>query len=911
MRRAAALSILMLAPAVPGVAQETVDLVFEPPVIASEPICVPQVADEVLIAKWEGYDGAVLPAGDTNLIKRELRRLIEMDAARWFDVVAAAQAQLQTVDPSYSDANVLIDRIELLIAAGRLKELGAEQLVPKLLLVDLSQTPRAQVLLAGYLMRGMGIAKDDKKGEEMMVSAAYGGNADAILALVQRDIAGNPAPGWDVPRDLAVTMAFGALVGRLDPLICDRVNRIAREYKNGDIVTRDPLLSERWFRFAADLGDAVSAWRVAEIHLRSEDIPKDNKLLLRYLTKAAEGGLPYAQVALAKVQATGALVPKDPLLADETYRIAAADWPPAKASRALFLQEQSRLDPSWTPKYQAALRALVATEKAPAWALMAEADRILAEKGRWAGEAEAKALLERALAQGELSAEEKLTKVDFRTARSPAEFYAVMDRLIQVMVSSGNVDPMLELSNAFICRAPNAPQVAEADYWGQVSESTATLTVDFTPEDLERLAQTPDPIAEAELQTQALTGRATAIAQYLVLLDVQEAPPEKRAFWESYALRFPGALTARAALKEKAARTPAAREEALELFRKAIKAGEVTGGKQFAEALLEEGFVTDASRAEALAVLLPLAERGMGDAMEMLPIADPAQFPSLDAVFKAYGPVIDARGDFDALLLALPRLTEPARFDDYLTRASAITACTFDEALRLADTVGKAGDRAMFERWVRIADYLAGTKDAQLADLGDLLARHGNDADAGAMLAYYEAAREGGSRTAVHRLLNIYSRRNAPQYDPQVSAELFVDLVQLSAPEELPATLGRLRTTTPEIKAIAYKSIDETSLYLEAAQSGNAVAMREYAILLRSAAGTPADVLESTDWLRKAADAGDARAMIELADALVFGIGVDPSREDAIAWLEKAADLGDQDASARLRTLDLSSEAGQ
>ncbi len=890
----------------------TVDLVFEPPVLDSAPICDRNLSDEALVAKWEGADPAAPPETDTGLIKRDLRRLIELDSRRWFEVASAVQAGFRTLDPEYSDANMLIDRIELLLATGHLAELQQEGLVEKLAATDLSQTPRAQHLLAGYLMRGVGIERDMERGEALLLTAAFGGNADAILDLVERENQGGPIEGWDVPPELGVTMAFGALLGKLDPLICDRVNRIAREYMNGNIVTRDPILAERWFRFSADLGDAISAWRVAEMHLRAEDIAKDNDVLLHYLTAASEAGLPYAQAALARVEADGALVPRDLEAADATYAAAAAsDWAPGAASHVLFLQAQSRRDPQWTPRYIEALSDLAASPKAPAWALIAMAEEVLKQKGRWAGEAEAEELLDRAIALGEYAAMERTAPMRFRAARTPADFYKVMDQLIQVVVSGGEVDPLLELSNAFICRAPDAPQVAEADYWVRAADSTATIAVDFTPEELAALAATPDPIAEAEVQTQALNGRISAIAQYMYLLEKRGAPAGTLAFWTDYATRFPGVTTARASLALKAARSPAAREAALDLFRQAVRQGETSASGQLAEALLDEGYINADAQAEALDLLLPLAERGIGDAMALLPLADPETFPNLAAVHDRYGETIDSRGDFDALLLALPLLKDKAVFDDYQRRATAITGCTFDEALRLADAVGRSGDRALLERWLGIAEYLAQGKGAALADLADVFSRYGTDADEPRILAFYEAARSDGSRVAIHRLLNIYSHRSSPQYDPGISAGLFVDLVRFSAPEELPAALGRLRNATPEIRAIAYRSIDEAALYLTAAESGNAVAMREYALILRKSAATPAEVLDSTEWLRRAAEAGEPAAMIDYADALVFGIGVTPSREEAVAWLQKAADLGNTDAAQRLRTLELTTEVGQ
>lgn len=900
---------LVLAPIAANAA--TVDLQFEPPELDAQAVCNPRLGDEDLAAKWADVDPANPPETDTALIKRDFRRLLEMDAGRWFDVVAAVEANFQAIDPDYSDVNMVIDRIELLLAAGRVGDLTKERLVERLAAMDLTQTPRAQNLLAGYLTRGVGIQKDQTQGEALLLQAALGGNADAILALVEREVAGKPVDGWTVPPDLAVTMAFGALVGKLDPLICDRVNRIAREYMSGRIVTRDPALAERWFRFSADLGDAVSAWKVAEMHLRAEDVVKDNRVLLHYLTAASDAGLPYAQIVLARLKADGALLPRDLAAADKTYAAAAKASSAGAASHVLFLQAQSRRDPAWTRRYVAALTELAAKPDAPAWALIAMADQLLAAKGRWAGKAEALALLERAIALGESAALEKTASMKVHAASTPAEFYALMDQLIQAVVSAGEVDPMLELSNAYICRAPDAPQVAEADYWARVALSTSTLAVDYTPQRLAALGATPDPLVEAEIQTQALTGRVSAIAQYIFLLERRGGSREMLAFWEGYASRFPGVAGARANLALEAARSPATRRAALELFRKAVAQGEAGAGTKLAETLLEDPAVTAEDRAEALEILLPLADLGIGDALSMLPLADPDQFPDMKAVMDRYAQTVDDRGDFDALLLALPLITDRTVYADYVARATAITGCTFNEALRLTDAIGRAGDRGLFQRWLRITDYLAQKDGDALAELADVYSRYATDADQPKILAYYEAARAAGSKVAIQRLLNRYSRRAAPQYDPALSAELFVDLVKVSAPEELPHALNRLRGATPEIRAIAYRSIDEARLFLSAAQSGSPVAMREYALILRQGAASPAEVLESTDWLRKAAEAGEPSAMVDLAEALAFGIGTAPSRDESLEWLAKAAELGSDEAAQRLRSLELSSEAGQ
>ena len=69
-------------------------------------------------------------------------------------------------------------------------------------------------------------------------------------------------------------------------------------------------------RFAADLGDPVAAWNVVLYQLRSEQVVKDNAVLMTYLEKAAAGGLPYARVIAALFVAYRATAPRSSSCAD-------------------------------------------------------------------------------------------------------------------------------------------------------------------------------------------------------------------------------------------------------------------------------------------------------------------------------------------------------------------------------------------------------------------------------------------------------------------------------------------------------------------------------------------------------------------------------------------------------------------
>lgn len=914
--RHAVLIAPLLALAAPAWAAQTVDLVFEPPQVEATDICRARVPDERLFKEWGEWDGTALPDREPEILQRELARLLAMDPARWAETVERAQALMPTVDPRYSAEKATLDRIQLFIATGRTEELRKLRLVEDLRRSDLAASPRMQAALAGYLMEGIGIAPDRDAALDLMVQAAFGGNADALLKLTEMELNGQKVPGWDVEPELAVTMAFGALVGQLDPVICDRAGRIAREYLGGTIVTRNVQMAERWYRFAADLGDASAAWKVAEMHLRSEDLVKDNDTLVTYLTKAAEGELPHAQAALGRAYELGTIVPQDLDRARALHEAAAADGDRGGLIRlTLFLLQQSQKDPALRPDYLASLERLAARDDAPSWALASLADAIMQDKGRWAGEADATALLERAAAMGDMGATQRLTALRFRHVSAPEEFYAVVDTLVASVQQQGNIDPMAELQNAFTCRAPDAPHRDEAAYWRSVEDAAASRSLELGPADLVSLAENPDPLTLATLQSQALYGRPTAIANYIALLRRTGAAEPVVDFWQEQARRNDKALLSAARLSVEEDETQAVltgqRNIDVDLFRSAVQAGETAAGVDLAAQLLAAAKPTPEARVEALTVLLPLAQSGNGAAMQLLPQADPARWPDLDAVWRDFAPVIEARGDFEAILIALPRAADERAQADYLRRATAATSCTFDQTILLTEVLGQMKATRAFRQWIDITEYLAEGDGWRLTRLGDVLIRYGTPADADRAVGYFETAMADGSNTAIHRLLRQVSRSELPSYDPDRATELYIELVKRSDPVELPRTLSRLAGEEEEIRTATEAAIDIPALYRSAAEAGSPIGMREYARLLQATADNPAKLAEATEWMHRAAEAGDMEAMVSYAEALALGIGTTPSRNDAVLWLSRAADLGSEQAAATMRNLRMSQGLSQ
>lgn len=887
----AAVSSLLFVLPVAGGAQ-TLPLSFEPPEIQVGPVCIARKSDEALTAQWEAWDGAALPQQDVGLISRDIRRLAEIDPVAWDPTIQRVITLLPGVSRSFSPEHGILARIDQMIAMGQLQQLKSEGLVQQLLDRGDENSPKMLNALANFLSEGIGIDRDSTRGAEFLMAAAYGGNADALLTLSRLAVSGAAPEGWDINPQLAVTMAFGSLVGQIDPLICDRIGRIAREFSSGEVVETDHDLAVRWYRFAADLGDPVAAWRVAEYELQSELVTKDNDVLITYLTKAANGNLPYAQVALGRVYEAGALIPVDIARARSLYEAATDSGDRAGLIRLSgFLEAQLEGDPTVEAAFLDTLDRIAHLENPPAWIFAKLASHVLQEKGRWAGQDEARALLEKGAALDDPIAIMMLAQINFGTARTDVAFYAAVDTLIHALTTLGEAAPAADLRGAFLCKAPDAPLLEQAAYWAEAEAAIGSSSTEFTVSALEQLVKTPDPLAMAALQTQALYGRATPLANLLAVLESSDAPKSALAFWDDYANRYANVATARAALSLERATNTDERDVALNAFRAAIATGETGAALKLAKALLADG--TDAARAEALALLGLLAKDGNGQAMALLPSADPVAYRTNLDVFKAFSSEIDARGDFMALTLAIPFLTDATVRDAYLGRAITAMQCSFPEALAFANMMALTGNPVEVRRWLAIADHLVGQNAWQIVELGDshrtLL---GRDGEATAQ-AYYEQAYDRGSRTAVLRLLRVHGDPATETYDKNRVVELYTELVARSDPSQIIVVLDDLSHKDTALRMAVEARLDLDRLYADAAAAGNTVAMREHARRLQISALTVEDLQESTGWLVRASEGGDAPAMVMLAQAYSMGVGVPASVENAQDWLIRAADAGD------------------
>lgn len=894
--RPASVALLLFA-ATSGHAEttQTLTLDFAPPDMAVQPICQARAPDAELIATWGGWDGKTLPDRPTSLIARDLRRLAEMDAVRWDPTIQKMILAMAKASPKFTADDVLLAQIGQMIATGQLKALTQAGLVQKLLDRGEANSPRMQFELSGLLTEGTGIAKDPAKGTELLIAAGYGGNPDALLALSQLSVTGQAPADWDISPDLAVTMAFGALVGQMDPLICDRIARIAREYTSGKVVTVDDALALRWYRFAADLGDPISAWRVVEYQLRSELVAKDNGVLLTYLKKASDAGLPYAMVTLGRLLEVGALIPHDNEAAKALYEKAAKLGDRTALVRLSgSLERQMEADPSLRATYQDTLQRLTALPDAPGWAFAKRAAMILEEQGRWKGEAEALPLWQEAAKRDDPGALRVLAERDLGRAHTDVAFYAAVDPLIQMVSNLGEVAPATDVKEAFLCKAPHAPQVRDVAYWAGVETSIGSTSVDVTPAMLADLKAKRDPLAMAALQTQALLGRSKPLANMLALLKDTDAAPSAQQFWTTFATGFSEVTTASADLALERAQTPAQRAQALALYAKAIAQGDKTAALKLASALLENPSL--ANRTKALDLLVPLAKAGRGQAMTLLQIADPVRYPDAKAVYTEFAAAIAAGGDFSALMLAMPFLTDPAERELYRAHAIEVMGCAFPEAIAFAGVSTGPDQADEARRWLAVATDLAGQDPWQMVVLGDAQRAALGAEGLPTAVALYEKSSDLGNKTAVQRLVKLYGIRGEPGYDAARAAKLYGALIALSDPATIPQLLAELTRRDPALAVTVSTSLDLDAMYQKAAEAGNPAGMREYARRLREVAQKPEELATATDWLIRASEAGDAKAMVMLSQAYALGVGIPPSLDLAHSWLQRAADAGDPTA---------------
>ncbi|UWQ17948.1 hypothetical protein [Jannaschia sp. M317] len=899
---------------VPAQAQQAqLTLAFRPPQIDTVAICVSPPSDDETVARWTDWDGRVLPDRSMPDIRRDIRRLLELDGPRWADTADRAIALLQARDPAFVGEPALRLKIVRLEAAGAFDALTDSGLVAELDALGPALSPQGRRILSNLVRDGIGIARDTARADSLLTAAAYAGDPEAILALATRQLAGEDLPGWAVPVELAITTAFGTLVGELNPGICDRIRRIAQIYEFGGIVAPDKALAHDWYRFAADLGDGRAAWKVSEFHLRAEGFEKSNDLLLSYLQKAVDAGLPYARTALADILERGALLPQDLDRARALHESTGTqDARRGLVQLALFLD---RHEDRWLDARAARLDAtsrLATMPDAPGWAFTRLAEAALEDHGRWGGRQIALTLLQDAVDRGDLDGHVLMADLLLAEAPTLRDLDRAGDLLTRVADERGGSRPMSRLHAAHACRAPNAPTAQTARFWQAGADAIGTEDLNLSSDRLATITPDAAPRQYARLQSEALEGNGDGLARWQWLLRNDPGlPADVRAYWAARTDETDAQLVARARLDLSLAPTEAEREAILDTLRARYR----VAGPDFAKVLTRDLFegiaglgharaLDETTRADIADLFRASASRGYGNPLRLLPQIDPTG-GGAEQVYATYRAVIEANGDFAAQLFAASVSEDPHR-QQALARAAGLMPCTYRSAMDLVALTRTLDLPDRTAHWLRVAEALLGDNTVEMVHFARAQLNRGGPGSLSKAISFFTEAGARGDPIANRELFRLVLSPNTPIYD----IDRAVAMIQTARTEgkhgTLAGYLSGFRAAHTDTQALISARLDLAAIYRETAESGDPVAMRVHGLTLRDQAQTEGDLEAAVTWLRSAAEAGDTIAMSEYGEALAFGLGVAMDRAAALPWLERAAGTGNSKAQDLTRLLRLS-----
>jgi TPR repeat protein len=882
---------------------DTLDLAFMPPAVVPQDLCIPGATTDEEDTDIGLGDDELTDELRIRYIQRDIRNLQADDANRWFDFIMTLIDWEAELDPAYAEAGAILARIALYIDAGRLDELRDLRLIDQLRQSTNPLPNAARMVLAQYYLSGTGVAQDIGYANNLIREAAYGGNPDALFSIARSILQGEPIPEWDAPLDMTVTLAFGGMLGQMNADVCRHAEKIAQEYLDGDVVTRNPEIAYAWYKFGADLGGATAAWRIVEFHLEADAARKDNAEMLKYLQLAVARGIAVDAVQAEHIRAASDL--DDAQLRDILGFNFSADDGRTRPSLSGYFQLTVNLDsevPSKDSPYLTYLTELTQFDTAPGWVFTTLAQEILLRKGRWAGEAEAMALLEEAVRRGDALGMQMLATMLVRYRDDPAQLNRAANLLAEAVSRFGKMSAMNDLDGLYRCQSNDAPLLEQADHWAAAFRATQSETVGVSPTDLIVLDPYKAPETLAQVQSQALRGDPQSLANYLELVQVDPlATDDAQRIWASRTDGSAKALENFAELEFTLATNPAERDLAVELFRRIYLNNGVTTALDLSVALTEDNSRDPTIAADITGLLTMAGNRGEGAAIRLLSrLPDGERTPQ--TVFAQFAQVIEERGDFLALMFAIPYISTD-KTDDYIDRAVSLMTCGTKDAEELGDAYAILQSPELSYHWRQIGLNIEyGHVLAKLAISDRQMDAYGTGA-APTQRQVFERALSEGDLTAHRSLFLLTANPDLPSYDPTAAASHLTALLAFA--DEQSFVLENYRIAAPEVRAAIAAQQDIGGLLLRAAQGGDIVAKREYALVLRDTAASLTDLQSSVRWLTEAAEGGDIEAMAELGRAMALGIGVPQDSLGALKWLEQAERVGNADAAALARLLRL------
>ncbi len=878
---------------------DTVTLDFLPPVLAPRDICTARAGTRAPDELELGIADAELTDLDRiRYLRRDIRQYMDEDAAQYFDFIDALIKRQGELDADFTPVDQALARVDLWLRAGRLEALKEARLIDRLRALVDEMTNNQRVTLARFYAEGLGVDQDAAYAQELIREAAYGGNAKALLEIARLAQDGTLIEGWEAPLDLTVTMAFGGILGALDSGVCRRAEQIAQAYLKGDVVTANPALALAWFRFAADMGRAESAWRVVEFYLNADEAQKDNVALRRYLEQAVRLGIAVNPAQSAAILSSGALSSEE--LAEVLGFNHSQDGRRTRNAIAPHLQLSVKIDAmdlGDTSEYEKYLREIARMPEAPGRVFDRLAGDVLIHRGRWAGEAEAMALLEEAVKRGDAGGTRRLARMLMRYRDDPAQVARAESLLMEVVARHGMAEGMNDLDRLYRCQVNDAPRLAQAQNWAQSYRASGHGMVSVDATDMMALAPSRSPEAIAKIQSQALNRRAAMVAMQAQRVQGQPlAADAALRFWAARANSSARALENFARLEFELAATPAERDLAIELFRRVHLHNGVATALDLSVALVAYDARDPAIAREIETLLTRAGNRGEGSSIRLLArLQEGAGLRSEAAVFAQFAEVIEERGDFLAMMFAIPYVTQ-SKLDDYIDRAVSLMSCSTKDVAELGDAYALRGNGAMSYHWHRIGLTLAGGHLLSKLRLSDRQMALFNDGAAPDAVAMATRALAEGDASARMRLVALTADAGLESYDAEAAVRHMLAAVEGAGPGDMAALAGIYRAAPEAVREGMDAAIDMAAVLKRASEQGDVAAAYHYGLLLRDRARTQADLSRAFEWVLRAAERGHRDAMFETGQSLGLGLGVVADYAQSVEWLDQAATAGHPEA---------------
>lgn len=891
-------------------AAQTIDLAFMPPEVPAQDICVPGPSDTEMLARWDTWDQVALPDLPRNIIRRDLARLGYLDGVRWFETRWRAIELLEQSRRPPDEETLLVMRIMTLEQAGRFQQILDEGYVQTLVDRGDQLASSSSRLLSRLLRDGIGTERDVAAADHLLVKAAFSGNAQAMFDIAEMQLKGEAPSDWASPVELTVTSALSATLGALGSATCDRAQSIAAAYQQGRIVTPDPEIAQAWYRFAADLGDVHSAWRVVKYQMTADNVAKDNALLVRMLEKAAGAGLPHAQLELARVLEYGALMQRNMPRAQELLEAVASTGDiRGLVQYASFLRRQADFQPGLRPQMLGSVQRLSEHPDAPAWAFRVLADDVIDTKGYWAGRDKVLELLNKAVARGDTEAAIRVASmiVDFNP--TPAQVNETIDILDRIVQRAGQAQPLKDILDTLMCRSTEPLDLQQVAFWNDRLNALSNTREAVLPVPTDLLDPRQNPFRIAQLQSDAIALTPSGWAEWRdTVARARFVQSDTLDYWAAQTPPNDAIYVAELRL----ALTYAETDEAREVLYAQLRAYHRQRGPDFAaeidSRLFKDTYSAEALRAlpraaydSAVATLKGSAERGFGRAMQALANLEPG-FPERQALYAQFAPSIRARGDFSAQVFGVRYGQDP---EFYRARARGIMPCTFGNMIEMVGLTRDMRDEGAMTRWIQIATVLADGHASRMTQMARFLVELGGVEAHARAFDFLERASAMGHIPAKKLLFDRIADADKMHFDPGRAADLLLTAVMFNNYELLTAYLESLSKQDPAPLSQIATQQELSQAYRIAVQSGEATPMRLFGQYLHDTATSLASLQESLTWLEQAADMGDGQAMLALGRAYAYGLGTPPDPGASRKWLDRAAEAGSETAIALLHLLSL------